>query len=75
MRNGIEISIATQYIDSEIKGCLPITLMDRQSYNFIEIGRLTVWYGDIHFLGYNTESTTAIRIMDASIAEELLQLI
>ncbi len=75
MRNGIEISIATQYIDSKIKGCLPITLMDRQSYNFIEIDRLTVWYGDIHFLGYNTESTTAIRIMDASIAEELLQLI
>ena len=75
MRSGIEVSIVVQETNPEISECLPVTRRDNQSYNFVVIDRSTIWYGDIHFLGYSTETATTIRIVDTAIAEEMLQLI
>ena len=74
MRSGIEVSIVAQETNPEISECLPVTRRDNQPYNFIVIDRTTIWYGDIHFLGYSTETATTIRIVDTAIAEELILL-
>ena len=75
MHNGIELVISTQEANPEAAEIMPVTLMSNHPYNFVIIDRATIWYGDIHFLGYSTESTTAIRIVDLAVAEEMLQLI
>ena len=75
MHNGIKLVISTQEANSEVAEIMPMTLVAKQPYNFVVIDRATIWYGDIHFLGYSTESTTAIRIVDTAVAEEMLQLI
>ena len=74
MRRGIEVSIVIQETNPEISDCLPVTRRDNQPYNFVVIDRSTIWYGDIHFLGYSTETSTTIRIVDTAIAEELILL-
>ena len=75
MHNGIELVISTQEANPEVTEIMPMTLVGKQPYNFVVIDRATIWYGDIHFLGYSTESTTAIRIVDTAVAEEMLRLI
>ena len=75
MRSGIEVSIVAQETNPEMSECLPVTRRDKQPYNFVVIDRTTIWYGDIHFLGYSTETATTIHVVDTAIAEELLQLI
>ena len=74
MRSGIEVAITTQDVSTEIVEHLPLTLAPIQPCNFVVIDRTLIWYGDIHFLGYSTESSTAIRLDDSALAEELLQL-
>ena len=74
MLGGIEVSIVVQETNPEISECLLVTRRDNQPYNFIVIDRTTIWYGDIHFLGYSTETATTIRIVDTAIAEELILL-
>ena len=75
MRSGVEVVISTHEVNNEISECLPVTHRDKQPSNFVVIDRSTIWYGDIHFLGYNTETSTTIRIVDAAVAEEMLQLV
>ena len=74
MRSGIEMAITTKDVSTEIVEHLPLTLAPIQPCNFVVIDRTLIWYGDIHFLGYSTESSTAIRLADSALAEELLQL-
>ena len=39
------------------------------------IDKSIVWYGNINFFGYNTEENNVMRIVDASIANDLLDII
>ena len=45
------------------------------SIQCVVIDKSIVWYGNVNFFGYNNEDNNVMRICDASIASELLNVI
>ena len=78
MTNGIEIVVWVKeqgYSDQELAA---YGIGDQYDENLAVqcaiIDKSIVWYGNINFFGYNTEENNVIRIVDSSIANELLEI-
>ena len=39
------------------------------------IDKSLIWYGNINYLGYNTDKNNAIRIYDSALAENVLEVL
>lgn len=79
MANGIEVVIRIKeqgYNENELQKYGIEVLCDEDlSIQCAIIDKSIVWYGNINFFGYNTEDNNVMRINDASIANELLNII
>lgn len=79
MTNGIEIVVWVKeqgYSDQELVAYgIEVQYDENLSVQCAIIDKSTVWYGNINFFGYNTEVNNVIRIIDSSIANELLDII
>ena len=76
MANGIEIVVWVKEqgnSDQELVAYdIEVQYDENLSVQSAIIDKSTVWYGSINFFGYNTEDNNVIRIVDSSIANELL---
>ena len=79
MANGIEVVIRIKeqgYNENELQKYGIEVLCDEDlSIQCAIIDKSIVWYGNINFFGYNTEDNNVMRINDASISNELLNII
>ena len=79
MTNGIEIVVWVKeqgYSDQELVAYgIEVQYNENLSVQCAIIDKSTIWYGSINFFGYNTEENNVIRIVDSSIANELLDII
>ncbi|MDO4172934.1 MAG: DEAD/DEAH box helicase family protein, partial [Prevotellaceae bacterium] len=79
MSNGLEIVVCVKeqgYCDQELVAYgIGIQYDENLSVQGAIIDKSTVWYGSINFFGYNTEENNVLRIVDSSIANELLDII
>lgn len=79
MTNGIEFVVWVKeqgYSDQELVGYgIDVQCSESLSVQCAIIDKSIVWYGNINFFGYNTEENNVIRIVDSSIANELLDII
>ena len=79
MTNGIEIVVWVKeqgYSDQELVAYgIEVQNDENLSVQCAIIDKTIVWYGCINFFGYNTEGNNVIRIIDSSIANELLDII
>lgn len=79
MANGIEVVVHVKeqgYNEKELlQYGIEILCDENLSVQCVIIDKAIVWYGNINFFGYNTEENNAIRIIDSSIANDLLDII
>lgn len=79
MINGIEVVVWVKeqgYSENELREYgIEVQRDENLSVQCAIIDKSTVWYGSINFFGYNTEENNLIRIVDSSIANELLDII
>ena len=79
MTNGIEFVVWVKeqgYSDQELVGYgIAVQCSESLSVQCAIIDKSIVWYGNINFFGYNTEENNVIRIVDSSIANDLLDTI
>lgn len=79
MTNGIEVVIHIKeqgYNENELQNYgIEVLCNEDLSLQCAIIDKSIVWYGNINFFGYNTEDNNVMRINDASIANELLNII
>ena len=79
MTNGIEIAVWVKeqgYSENELReNGIKVQCDENLSVQCAIIDKSTVWYGSINFFCYNTEENNVIRIIDSSIANELLDII
>ena len=78
MANGIEVVIRIKeqgYNENELQKYGIEVLCDEDlSIQCAIIDKSIVWYGNINFFGYNTEDNNVMRINDASITNDLLNI-
>lgn len=79
MTNGIEVVVCIKeqsYSENELReNGIEVQCIENLSVQCAIFDKTTVWYGSINFFGYNTEENNVIRIIDSSIANELLDII
>lgn len=79
MVDGIEVVVRVReqgYSENELQEYGIEVLCDESlSVQCAIIDKSIVWYGNINFFGYNTEDNNAMRIIDLSIANDLLDII
>lgn len=79
MVDGIEVVVWVReqgYSENELQEeGLEIQCDENLSVQCAIIDKSIVWYGNISFFGYNTEDNNAMRIIDSSIANDLLGII
>lgn len=79
MTNGIEVVIHIKeqgYNENELQNYgIEVLCNEDLSLQCAIIDKSIVWYGNINFFGYNAEDNNVMRINDASIANELLNII
>lgn len=79
LHNGIEIAIHIKergYNEEDLSNAgLDIIHRKDLSIQCAVIDKSIVWYGNINFFGYNNEENNVMRICDASIASELLNVV
>lgn len=79
MANGIEVIVHVKeqgYNEKELlRYGIEILCDENLSVQCVIIDKAIVWYGNINFFGYNTEENNAMRIIDSSIANDLLNII
>lgn len=79
LHNGIEIAIHIKergYNEEDLSNAgLDIIHREDLSIQCAVIDKSIVWYGNVNFFGYNNEDNNVMRICDASIASELLNVI
>ena len=74
---GIEVVIhisETDFNDNVLAG-LTIVKHETRTATCAIIDKTIAWYGDINFLGYNTDDNHALRITSTDIAHSLLDLL
>ena len=78
MTNGIEVVVWIKeegYSENVLREYgIEVQCGEELSVQCTIIDKSIVWYGSIHFFGYNTEESNVIRIIDSSIANELLDI-
>ena len=79
LHNGIEIAIHIKergYNEEDLSNSgFDIIHREDLSIQCAVIDKSIVWYGNVNFFGYNNEDNNVMRICDASIASELLNVI
>ena len=79
LHNGIEIAIHIKergYNEKDLSNAgIDVIHRDGLSIQCAIIDKSIVWYGNVNFFGYNNEDNNVMRICDASIASELLNVI
>lgn len=79
LHNGIEIAIHIKergYNEEDLSNSgLDIIHREDLSIQCAVIDKSIAWYGNVNFFGYNNEDNNVMRICDASIASELLNVI
>lgn len=79
MINGVEVVVCIKeqgFNENELRAYGIEVLCDENlSVQCTIIDKSIVWYGSINFFGYNTEANNVMRIVDSSIANELLDII
>lgn len=79
MANGIEIVAWVKeqgYSENELReNGIEVQCIENLSVQCAIIDKSIVWYGSINFFGYNTEENNVLRIVDSSIANDLLDII
>ena len=79
MTNGIEIVVWVKeqgYSEQElVEYGIEVQYDENLPVHCAIIDKSAVWYGNINFFGYNTEGNNVMRIIDSSIANELLDII
>lgn len=79
IHNGIEIAIHIKergYNEEDLSNAgIDIIHREDLSIQCVIIDKSMVWYGNVNFFGYNNEDNNVMRICDASIASELLNVI
>ena len=79
LHNGIEIAIHIKergYNEKDLSNAgIDIIHREGLSIQCVIIDKSIIWYGNVNFFGYNNEDNNVMRICDASIASELLNVI
>ena len=79
LHNGIEIAIHIKelgYNETDLSSAgIDFIHREELSIQCAIIDKSIVWYGNVNFFGYNNEDNNVMRICDASIANELLNII
>lgn len=79
MTNGIEVVVWVKELGCSenelVEHDIEVMCNEKLSAQCAIIDKSTVWYGNINFFGYNTEENNAMRIIDSSIANDLLDII
>lgn len=52
-----------------------IRVNDSLAIDVAVIDKSLIWYGNVNYLGYNTDENNAIRIYDSALAENVLEVL
>ena len=75
---GVEVIVFTRQFSDKDKMLLNgirVNVKEKLSLHASIIDKSVVWYGSVNYLGYNTEDDHAMRIMESSIAEEVIEIL
>ena len=72
---GVEVIVFTRQLSDKDKMLLSgvqVNVKEKLSLHASIIDKSVVWYGSVNYLGYNAEDNHTMRIMESSIAEEVM---
>lgn len=75
---GVEVIVFTRQLSDKDKillNAVQVNVKEKLSFHAAIIDKATVWYGSVNYLGYNAEDDNAIRIVDSSIAGEVIKIL
>ena len=75
---GVEVIVFTRQLSDKDKILLngiQANVKEKLSLHASVIDKCVVWYGSVNYLGYNAEDDHAMRIMESSIAEEVINIL
>ncbi|MEG2332550.1 MAG: DEAD/DEAH box helicase family protein [Bacteroides sp.] len=74
---GVEVIVFVRQLpdkDKVLSG-VQVNVKEKLSLHASIIDKSVVWYGSVNYLGYNAEDDHAMRIMESSIAEEVIEIL
>ena len=75
---GVEVIVFTRQLSDKDKMLLSgvqVNVKEKLSLHASIIDKSVVWYGSVNYLGYNAEDNHTMRIMESSIAEEVIEIL
>lgn len=75
---GVEVIVFTRQLsdkDRILLNGIQVNVKEMLSLHATIIDKSIVWYGSVNYLGYNVEEDNAIRIVDSSISEEVIEIL
>lgn len=75
---GVEVIVFTRQLSDKDKillNSVQANAKEKLSLHAAVIDKSIVWYGSVNYLGYNAEDDNAIKIVDSSIAEEIIEIL
>lgn len=78
LARGVEVIVFTRQLsdkDRILLNGVQVNIKEKLSLHAAIIDKSIVWYGSVNYLGYNAEDDNAIRIVDSSIAEEVIEIL
>lgn len=75
---GVEVIVFTRQLSDKNEMLLSgvqVNVKEKLSLHASIIDKSVVWYGSVNYLGYNVEDDHAMRIMESSIAEEVIEIL
>ena len=61
--------------DKMLLSGVQVNVKEKLSLHASIIDKSVVWYGSVNYLGYNAEDNHTMRIMESSIAEEVIEIL
>lgn len=74
---GVEVIVFVRQLPDKNKmlSGVQVNVKEKLSLHASIIDKSVVWYGSVNYLGYNAEDDHAMRIMESSIAEEVIEIL
>ena len=75
---GVEVIVFTRQLSDKDKMLLSgvqVNVKEKLSLHASIIDKSVVWYGSVNYLGYDAEDNHTMRIMESSIAEEVIEIL
>lgn len=75
---GVEVIVFTRQLsdkDKMLLSAIQVNVKEKLSLHASIIDKSVVWYGSVNYLGYNAEDDHTMRIMESSIAEEVIKIL